>query len=311
MRILIIGPGAVGCYFGSLLARAGHAVTFAARPTTAAALRGSGIRIEGSRGAWTVTDISVASEATEPTDIDVALLCVKLYDTASAARQWQPALARAKAVVSLQNGVDAIERLDEALAGRAAPPRYGGLAFVAGQLVAPGHVRCTSDMSSIRFGGPGATTDPTLLAFADACVRAGFAADCLDDIASAQWHKFAGLATNAALTCLVRKPAGACYGDDEIVRLAVQSIAEIIAVGTAAGATFPAGFADDTLRFLQGLPADMFASMHHDLAAGKQLELDALSGHVVRSGRRHGIATPFHHMAWACLRPHLDGDQPP
>ena len=311
MRILIVGPGAVGCYFGGLLARAGHDLTFAARPATAAALRASGIRIEGARGDWHLAPVRAEVDADRVGESDVALVCVKLYDTASATSHWQPALARTRAIVSLQNGIDGIDRLKAAWRGDGAPVAFGGLAYVSGQLLGPGHVRTTSAMSSIRYGGPGATDDPASQAFAAACRGAGFDADCLEDIASAQWSKFAALATNAALNCLTRKPAGVCYHDEELLKLAQQSIDEVIAVGRAAGATLAPTLAVDTLNRLQGFPPDMFASMHHDLSDGKPLELDGLSGHVVRTGLRHGVATPFHHMAWACLRPWADGKQPP
>ena len=306
MRVAIIGPGAVGCYFGGLLARGGHDAVFAARPTTASALRSDGIRVAGAKGDWQVA-VRAESEPQQIGKVDVALVCVKLYDTASATRQWQPALARARAVISLQNGIDGIDRLRAAWDGATLPATFGGLAYVAGQLLGPGHVGIVSPMSSIQFGGPGARGNAVCLEFAAACRAAGFAAECLEDIATAQWSKFAALTTNAALTCLTRKPAGVCYRDEELLKLAVRSIDEVIAVGRAEGAALAPELAADTLRMLQGLPPQMVASMHHDLEAGKPLELDGLSGHVVRCGLRHGVPTPFHHMAWACLNPWANG----
>lgn len=307
MRILVVGPGAVGCYFGGQLARSGHEVVFAARPATAEALQANGIRIEGAHGPWKVAPVHAVAQGSAVGATDVALVCVKLYDTASATAHWQDALQNTRAIVSLQNGMDGIDRLLAAWSGAARPATYAGLAYVAGQLLAPGHVRTVSAMSRIQFGGPGATSDAVLHAFTEACRLSQIEAECRDDIATAQWTKFAALATNAALTCLTRKPAGICFHDEELLPVARRLIDEVIATGNAAGARLAPSLADDTLRFLQGLPADMFASMHHDLVAGKPLELDGLSGYVVRAGRRHGVATPFHHMAWACLRPWAAG----
>ena len=310
MRILVIGAGAVGCYFGGLLARAGHEVVLAARPATALALRASGVRVEGPTSNWQA-GVRAESEPGRIEASDLALICVKLYDTASAAGQWRPALMKTRAIVSLQNGIDGIDRLRDACNGEALPATYGGLAFVAGQLLGPGHVRTVSSMSSIRYGGPGAPQDPVLGEFTAACGDAGFGAECLEDIASAQWSKFAALATNAALNCLTRKPAGVCYHDDELLKLARRSIDEVVAVGRAAGANLAPTLAADTLRLLQALPAPMFASMHHDLEAGRPLEIEGLSGHVVRTGRHHGVPTPFHEMALACLRPWANGKDAP
>jgi 2-dehydropantoate 2-reductase len=310
MRILVVGPGAVGCYFGGLLARGGHEVVFAARPATAVALRTNGIRVEGTRGSWQIAPVQAISDAGAAEQSDVALMCVKLYDTASATAHWQSALQKTRAIVSLQNGMDGIDRLRAAWSGPDGPTAYAGLAYVAGQLLAPGHVRTVSSMSRIQFGGPGAANDATLQSFTEACRHAEVDAECREDIASAQWAKFAALATNAALTCLTRQPAGVCFHDDELLKLARQSIDEVIATANAAGAALAPSLAADTLGFLQALPADMFASMHHDLVAGKPLELDGLSGYVVRAGLRHGVATPFHHMAWSCLRPWAQGKLP-
>jgi 2-dehydropantoate 2-reductase len=269
-------------------------------------LRCAGIRIEEPEEDWQVA-VRAESEPDRIAETDLALVCVKLYDTPSAIRQWQPALSRARAIISLQNGLDGIDRLRAAWTGAAPPATFGGLAYVAGQLLGSGHVRIVSPMSSIQYGGPDVQRDAVGREFAGACRTAGFDADCFEDIASAQWSKFAALATNAALTCLTRKPAGVCYHDDELLKLAVRSIDEVIAVGRADGALLPPALAADTLRLLQGLPPQMYASMHHDLEAGKPLELDGLSGHVVRTGLRHRVPTPFHHMAWACLRPWANG----
>jgi 2-dehydropantoate 2-reductase len=97
------------------------------------------------------------------------------------------------------------------------------------------------------------------------------------------------------------------YQDPDLLALAVASIAEVMAVGRAEGAVFSPSQAQGTLAILQGFPPELFASMHHDLTAGRPLELDGISGLISRLGRQHGIATPFHDMAYACLKPDLNG----
>ncbi|SFC48290.1 2-dehydropantoate 2-reductase [Polaromonas sp. OV174] len=312
LRILVIGAGAIGGYVGGLLARAGHEVTFGVRGSALQAITNNGIQLLGPRGDWRITNVmatdAAAFERGEQAMPELVLSCVKLYDAESSAQQWRSALEAAGAVISLQNGIDGVQRIRRGAPGARV---YGGLAYIAGRLEAPGVVRYLSDMSSITFGGDDAATHPLLQAFA-ASINATSGADALQahlvqDIGSAQWAKFTVLATNAALTCLTRQPAGVVYHDADLLALAQASIAEVMAVGRAEGAVFVPTQAQDTLAILQGFPAELYASMHHDLMAGRPLELDGISGLVARLGRQHAIATPFHSMAYACLKPYLQG----
>lgn len=309
MRIFIIGAGAIGGYVGALLARGGQEVVFGVRPASARVLQAKGIELVGPRGDFHLDKVrAIASPSEDDGGFDVAISCVKLYDTASSARQWAPVLAWSKAVISLQNGIDGASLMAD---GAGLQKVYGGLAYVSAKLESPGRVRYQSDMSSITFGGPGASSERSLvdlhqhLASGDS--RMPLRAELVEDIASAQWQKHAALATNAALTSLVRQPAGIVYTQPELLALARQSIDEVIAVGRAAGAQFPPDHAQRTLDLLKALPPQMYASMHHDLTGGKPLELDGLIGTVVRRGREAGVPTPFQAFAYACLKPYEGG----
>ncbi|MCI0151424.1 ketopantoate reductase family protein [Paraburkholderia sediminicola] len=305
MRILVVGAGAVGTYFGAALSLAGHDVTFAVRDMKRTKIAEDGIRLVGPRGCFHATNVRGIDHAASVGAVDVALSCVKLYDAESAARQWQEPLARAGAVISLQNGVDGAERT---LAGAPASQVFGGLAYVSGRMDYPGMVHYLSDMSSLVYGGVG---NAALTAFTDALNHPSnplaVKGALVEDVAVAQWSKFLALATNAALTCLVRGSAGTIYQDDDLVALAKQSIDEIYRVGCAEGVALQPDHVDFSLKTLLSLPSTMVASMSHDLTACRPLELDGLSGAVRRLGRKHGIATPFHDFAYACLKPYLHG----
>jgi 2-dehydropantoate 2-reductase len=305
---MILGAGAVGSYFGAALALGGHDVAFAVRDVTKTTIESDGIRLLGPRGDFCATDIRVTDSPADVGTLDVVLSCVKLYDAESSARQWKSALESAAAVISLQNGVDGVQRV---LAGAPRANVYGGLAFVSGRMERPGLVHYLSDMSSIVFGGPNAAADPMLERFVQAMNEPGYPlpvhAERVCDVRVAQWAKFMALATNAALTCMVRANAGVIYTDPDLLALAQQSIQEIYAVAIAEGVAVTSEHTDSALRILQGLPSAMVASMSHDLHAGKRLELDGLSGLVHVLGRRHGIPTPFHQIAYACLKPYING----
>ncbi|MFM0047784.1 ketopantoate reductase family protein [Paraburkholderia sediminicola] len=308
MKIMVLGAGAVGSYFGAALALGGNDVVFAVRDINRTTIMTDGVQLLGPRGDFCVTNIGVIDSPEKVGTIDVILSCVKLYDAESSARQWKIALESSRAVISLQNGIDGVQRI---LAGAPDAKVYGGLAFVSGRMERPGLVHYLSDMSSITFGGVNATTDPTVKRFVQTVNKPGnplqVRASCVDDVRVAQWSKFLALATNAALTCLTRANAGVIYQDPRLLALARQSIHEIHALAIAEGVALTHDHVEAALLFLQRLPSDVVASMSHDLHAGKPLELDGLSGLICSLGRRHEIPTPFHQVAYACLKPYSNG----
>lgn len=304
MRIAIMGAGAVGGYFGGLLSRAGHAVTFIARGAHLAAMRERGLRLETPAGQIVVDGARFVEHPSEAGPCDVVLFAVKAYDIETAAAPLKPLVDCGACVVSVLNGVDHQDRVASVLGQGSV---LGGLAMVSGVIVEPGLIRYTSSMSGLRFGEADGSMSERATAFRDACTGAGFTADLLSDIRAAQWAKFVGLATNAALTSLFRLPAGFIYHDAEIIPMATRAFAEVAAVARAEGVDLPADIVPRTLALHQSFPKTMYASMYHDLAKGRPLELDSFSGHVVRRGRALGVATPVHEMAWLALKPYLHG----
>jgi 2-dehydropantoate 2-reductase len=303
MRIAIMGTGAVGGYFGALLSRAGQDVAFVARGAHLDAIRKQGLRLEGPRGDFTVTALATDVPA-EIGAVDVVLFCVKQYDTESAAELIQPLLAAGGVCISLMNGVDGQDRIARILG---AAQVMGGLAFVAGVIERPGLIRYSSDMSSIVFGDADGRTSERALRLRDVCRVAGFSAEISPDIRAAQWQKFVGLATNTALTALTRQPAGYVYHDPDLLPIAQAAIDEVAAVARAMKIALPSDIAERTLATLKKFPPDMYASMANDLLRGRRLELESLSGYIARAGRELGVPTPVHAMAYACLKPYVNG----
>jgi 2-dehydropantoate 2-reductase len=304
VRITVMGAGAVGGWFGGLLSRSGHDVTFVARGAHLAAMRERGLVLDAPDGRITIDHARFVEKPEEARGCDVVLFAVKAYGIEAAAAPLKPLVERGACVVSVLNGVDHQDRIAAVLGTGSV---LGGLAMVSGVIVEPGVIRYTSTMSSLRFGEADGSVSARAAAFRDACKQAGFSADVVPDIRAAQWSKFVGLATNAALTSLWRLPAGAIYHDPETIPLALRAFGEVAAVARAEGVALADDIVERTLALHQSFPKTMYASMYHDLAKGRPLELDSFSGHVVRRGRARGVATPVHEMAWLALKPYLHG----
>ena len=307
MRIAIMGSGGIGGYYGGRLAQAGHDVTFIARGEHLHAIQSRGLELVGPDGSSLVVNAQATDDPSRIAPVDVVLFCVKLFDTNTAARAIQPLLAKGGVCITLQNGVDGHERITAIVGGDRVLP---GLAFASALIAAPGVIRYNSKAPSIKFGELDGRSSERAVRFREACTAAGFAAEVVLDIRAALWHKFVGLAVNASLTSLVRKPAGVCYHDPDLLALARSGFQEGAAVAKALGVTLPDDIVEWQVRNQRDFPPDMYASMYHDLARGRRLELESLSGLIVRQGRELGVPTPFHAMAYACLKPYIDGASP-
>jgi 2-dehydropantoate 2-reductase len=303
MRIAIMGAGGIGGYYGGRLAQAGHDVVFIARGEHLRAIQERGLTLVGPAGEARIASARASDDPGKQEPVDVVLFCVKLFDTEDAAQAIKPLLAKGGVCITLQNGVDAAQRIGSVLGHERV---MGGIAFVSALIESPGVIRYASKAPSMQFGEADGRISERATRFRDACAGAGFSAEIVTDIRAALWHKFVGLTVNSALTSLVRQPAGVIYPDPDLMAMARAGFAETAAVGKAIGVKLPEDIVEWQVKNHLGFPGGMYASMYHDLARGKRLELESLSGLVVREGKRLGIPTPFHSMAYACLKPYAN-----
>lgn len=290
MRLVVVGAGGVGGYFGARLAAAGHDVTFVARGRHLAAIREQGLRVRSPLGDVTVTAPAVATIA-EAGDADLVLVAVKLWDTDGIAAQL-PAGAR---VLTLQNGVRG--------ALRERPGALGGICYISAVIDEPGVIAHRNAMQRIVFGEFDGRPSPLTAAFLAACGDAGIDAEVSTDIARVIWEKFVFLVGMSATTTAVRAPIGVVREHPRSRALLHDVFAEVVAVGRAAGIDLAEDFADDRLAFCDSLPADMTASMYHDLTQGNRLELAWLSGAVAALGAELGVPTPRNRTVTDILSP--------
>jgi len=304
MRIAVVGAGGVGGGFGAALAKAGADVTFIARGAHLAAMKAKGLRVEGGRGETHVMPTQATDDPADVGPVDLVLFCVKLWDVESAGERIRPLVGPGTAVIPLQNGIDAAERLIPILG---APAVMGGVAQISAVIAEPGVVRQTGTFMRLVFGELDGTRSTRGEAFLELCRKAGFDATLSEAILTELWMKFILLATNASVTALTRQPLGKLRDDPDMRPQFVAAYKEVIDVGRARGVKLPADVLDKMLAFNAGAPPTMKASMAIDLERGNRIELPWLGGKVVELGRQLGVPTPTHALMYAALKPYAMG----
>jgi 2-dehydropantoate 2-reductase len=303
MRIAIVGAGGVGGYFGAKLARAGESVVMLARGAHLDAIRRDGLRVRSTPEGESVARVEAVDSFTGQPPVDMALFCVKSFDTRSAAEALRPALGPSTGVVSLQNGVDNEEMLDEVL-GRGVA--LGGAAYVFASIDAPG-VIVHKFAGRIVFGEMDGRVSERATRLRDALARAGVPVEVTTDIRRVLWEKYLLISAQAGMSALTRCPAGVLRETPESWRMYRLILEELAALARASGVTLAADVVDAVMKQAAAIAPDAYSSLHHDLTQGKRLELEALHGHAVRLGERHGVPTPMVFAVYAALKPHLAG----
>jgi len=304
MRIAVVGAGGVGAGFGAALAKAGGDVTFIARGAHLAAMKSNGLKIESPRGDVHLVPTQATDDPAAVGPVDIVLFCVKLWDVESAGQHIKPLVGANTAVIPLQNGIDAPERLVPIL-GK--PAVMGGVAQISASIVAPGVIRQVGTFMRMLFGELDGSRSQRGEAFLALCQKAGFDVVLSDQIVSELWIKFILLATNASVMALARQPIGKLRDDPDMRPQFVAAYNEVIAVGKARGVKLPANTLDMMLAFNAGAPPTMKPSMALDLERGNRIELPWLGGKVVELGRTLGVPTPTHALMYAALKPYVMG----
>ncbi len=307
MRIAIVGTGGIGGPLGASFAMAGHDVTFLARGAHLAAIRAHGLRIEGDRGETLVRPAQATDDPAAIGPVDLVLFCVKLWDVESAGEAIYPLLGPGTAVIPLQNGVDAAERLGAILGPE---PVLGGVAVVTGSIVAPGVIRQTGTHHRFVFGRLDGVVGERERGILDTAQAAGIDAVLAPDIQRARWEKFILLAAVGGLCALTRQPLGVIRADPDLAALYEAVMAEVLAVGRACGVALDDAALEPGRAFLRDVPHGLTPSMLTDLRAGRRLELPWLTGRVVALGAAHGVAVPVNRTIFAALKPHAMGTPP-
>jgi len=297
MRILVHGAGAVGGYFGALLARGGHEVWLVARGANLAALKADGLTVRLDGETLRVRPAGAVGDPAEAPHADLVLVCVKSYDTAAAGRALRPVVGADTIVLSLQNGVENEELLADALG---VGPLMVALTRIGVELVAPATI-AYSGRGTIVFGEPDGRASARARGAAAALAAAGVPHELRRDVLVAAWEKLAWNAGFNSVTALTRTTVAEVLAQPGTRDLVVAAMEEVDAVATARGVPVrrrrTAAVVEDSVR---GLP-DFLTSMLQDVLRGRRLEHDALNGAVVRAGARAGVPVPINRALLALL----------
>jgi len=304
MRIAVVGAGGVGGGFGAALAKAGADVTFIARGDHLAAMQSTGLKVQGPRGDTHLVPTRATDDPAGIGTVDIVLFCVKLWDVESTGERIKPLIGAGTAVIPLQNGIDAPERLIPILGESAV---MGGVAQISASITAPGVITQVGTFMRMIFGELDGKRSKRAEDFLALCQKAGFDATLSDQILTELWMKFVLLATNASITALARQPIGQLRGDPDIRQVFIAAHQEVIDVARARGVALPANALERILEFNSHAPPTMKASMALDLERGNRLELPWLGGKVAELGRQLGVATPTHSVMYAMLKPYVMG----
>ncbi|MFW5679587.1 MAG: ketopantoate reductase family protein [Pseudomonadota bacterium] len=285
MRVLFVGAGGVGGWFGARLAHAGVDVAFVARGAHAAAIAERGLELRGEGGPLLER---VRLAALEDGAYDVVLLATKMYDLDDAIAAARPFVGVGSRVVPLQNGVEA-HGIVKAVFGAATA---GGVAGISAHIEEPGVIRRAGPFAWLKFGDWEGRPEPLFDQLAAACAKARFDGEHSGRIELEVWNKFTMLAPFASICGYARQPIGPIREDPALWQRFEALVREACAVGRAQGIPLAADRAERILDGQRTQNPDIKASMLKDLEAGRRIELDWLGGAVVRLGRDAGVPTP-------------------
>lgn len=280
IRIAVMGAGAVGCYFGGMLARAGHDVTLIGRPSHVDAVQRDGLWLDTQTFSERVK-LQASVDAAAVAGTQLLLFCVKSTATINAANQIAPYLRKDAVVLSLQNGVDNATTLQSVLPQEIIP----AVVYVATEMAGPGHVR-HNGRGELVIGDAAASAGIAALLGA-----AGIPVEVSANVTGALWAKLIVNCAYNALSAITQTPYGRLVQGEGVGQLMRTLVKECLTVASAAGVRVPGDSFEDVARIARTM-ADQYSSTAQDLKRGKPSEIDHLNGYVVRQARALGIEVP-------------------
>lgn len=298
MRILIVGAGAVGGYFGGRLAQAGRDVTFLVRPSRAKQLRQDGLRIISPHGDAVLTPkLITATEIDTP--YDLVFLSVKAYVLEAAMHDFAAAVGPETMILPVLNGMRHVDLLTKRFGEH---PIIGGVCLVATEIDDKGCIVQLADMQQLAYGERNGETTPRLQSLDATLQGAGFDARFSKDITQAMWEKWVQLASLGAITCLMRGTIGEVVAAPGGAELSLKAVDESAAAATACGHKPSEAILSRHAAAMTAPGSPLTSSMYRDLRKGAPVEVDQILGDFIERGSARGVATPLLKAAFVNLR---------
>ena len=299
MKVLIMGSGAVGGYFGSVLYRDGHDVQFVARGNHLDAISRDGLRVESvTSGNFTINP-PVMECLDGQKKADLVLFCVKSYDNAEAIRTMEPAVGQNTVILTLQNGLGSGDELARFFGGNGKV--LLGVTYVDAVLKNPGVVAELGGRCSIIFGDVTGNLTSNATEVRDALCDAGIDVNLSSDVRKELWNKLIFICALSGMTCITRVPIGQVLSMPETLDLTWKVMLETEAVGRAHGVDLNPDIVEISMEILKGLGESGVSSMYMDLERGKRLEVAVINGAIHKLGNELHVETPMNSFINACL----------
>jgi len=300
MKIMVMGSGGMGAYYGGLLAQQGNDVTFIARGAHLEAIRADGLQVKSIHGDFTVSPAKATDSPAEVGPVDLILFCVKTYNTEEAAKAIQSAVGSQTAVLSLQNGVDAVERIGKVVGVEHV---LGGATWISSAVEAPGVIKQVSQFRRIVLGELDGTRSLRIQSIYEVLQKTGATVEVSDAIFKILWTKFVFISSASSLGSLTRLPMGDYRSIPETRTMITALMGEVETLARAQGIMLDEDVVQKSLEFIDNAAPHIKASMQLDVEGGRRTELDSMVGVIGRKGRELGVPTPVADLIFASLLP--------
>ena len=300
MKIVVMGTGGVGGYYGALLAKQGHDVTFVARGAHLKAIQENGLQVKSIFGDFHLKPAKAIDNPAQIGPVDLILICTKTYDTDDAVQKIKPIVGKETTVLSLQNGVDAVERIGNVLG---VEHIVAGATWISSALEAPGVIKQMSDFRRVVLGELNGQRTPRVQAIYEAFKQTGITVELSENILKILWTKFVFISSASSFGSLTRLPMAEYRTIPETRALIISLMREVEAVARAQGAALDANVVEQALGFMDNAAPHIKASMQLDVESGHRTEIESMIGVISRKGRQRGVSTPVADMIYAALLP--------
>lgn len=298
MKILVVGAGAVGGYFGARLAQAGRDATFLVKPNRVEQLRRDGLRILSPHG-----DLTLQPQTVTTGDIhsayDLIFLSVKAQALDQAVKDMAPAVGPDTMIYPVLNGMRHMDALARSFGEHAV---LGGVCMVSTDLDEQGRIVQINPMQKLTYGELSGEITPRIRLFDETMRNAGFETELSTSIVAAMWHKWVMIASLGLVTCLLDGPIGEINAVPDGEQTILQALDECAAIGAACGFPLPQPIAAFLRQAVTTKDSKLTSSMYRDMQKGASVEVETILGDLLAHGQKHGLRTPLLQAGCVCLR---------